>query len=79
MSQAFRLFPAWRGSLLVAALAERSVRWVPMSNGTPGPQEVLFKELGERLRDVRVGQDGAVYLLTDSSQGRVLRVVPLGF
>jgi len=73
------LFPAWRGSLLVAALAERSVRRVPMTNGTPGPQEVLFKELGERLRDVRVGPDAAVYLLTDSPQGRVLRVVPLGF
>lgn len=72
------LFPAWRGSLLVAALAERSVRRVPMTNGTPGPQEVLFKELGERLRDVRVGPDGAVYLLTDSPQGRVLRVVPSG-
>ena len=72
------LFPAWRGSFLVAALAERSVRRVPMSNGTPGPQELLFQELGERLRDVRVGPDGAVYLLTDSPQGRVLRVVPAG-
>ncbi|MBY0490345.1 MAG: PQQ-dependent sugar dehydrogenase [Gemmatimonadaceae bacterium] len=72
------LFPAWRGSFLVAALAERSVRRVPMSNGTPGPQELLFKELGERLRDVRVGPDGAVYLLTDSPQGRVLRVMPAG-
>lgn len=72
------LFPAWRGSLLVAALAERSVRRVPMAGGQPGPQEVLFKELGERLRDVRAGPDGAVYLLTDNPQGRVLRVVPSG-
>ncbi|MBX9872577.1 MAG: PQQ-dependent sugar dehydrogenase [Burkholderiaceae bacterium] len=72
------LFPAWRGSFLVAALAERSARRVPMSNGAPGPQELLFKELGERLRDVRVGPEGAVYLLTDSPQGRVLRVVPAG-
>jgi glucose/arabinose dehydrogenase len=70
------LFPAWRGSLLVAALKERSVRRVPMSGGVPGPQELLFTELGERLRDVRTGPDGAVYLLTDSPTGRVLRVVP---
>lgn len=70
------LFPEWRGGLLVAALAERSLRRVPMANGTPGPQDVLFKELGERLRDVRMGPDGAVYLLTDHPQGRVLRVVP---
>jgi aldose sugar dehydrogenase len=45
-------------------------------NGTPGPQDVLFKELGERIRDVRVGPDGSVYLLADHPQGRVLRVVP---
>jgi len=70
------LFPAWRGNLLVAALVERSVRRVPMTNGVPGPQEVLFQEIGERIRDVRAGPDGAVYLLTDSPEGRVLRVVP---
>ncbi|MDC6166628.1 PQQ-dependent sugar dehydrogenase [Paucibacter sp. XJ19-41] len=70
------LFPAWRGSFLVAALVERSVRRVPMVKGVPGPQEVLFKELGERIRDVRAGPDGAIYLLTDSPNGRVLRVVP---
>lgn len=70
------LFPAWRGSLFVAALVERSVRRVPMTGGTPGPQEVLFTELGERIRDVRSGPEGALYLLTDSAQGRVLRVVP---
>ena len=70
------LFPAWRGSLFVAALKERSVRRVPMAGGVPGTQEVLFQELGERIRDVRAGPDGAVYLLTDSANGRVLRVVP---
>jgi glucose/arabinose dehydrogenase len=67
------LFPAWRGSLFVAALAERSV---PMAGGVPGPQDVLFKELGERIRDVRTGPDGALCLLTDSALGRVQQVVP---
>ncbi len=70
------LFPAWRGSLFVAALKERSVRRVPMVGGVPGPQELLFQELGERIRDVRVGPDGAIYLLTDNAAGRVLRVLP---
>ena len=37
---------------------------------------MLFQELGERLRDVRVGPDGALYLLSDSPDGRVLRVRP---
>ncbi len=73
------LFPAWRGSLMVAALKERSVRRVPMADPARGPagaQELLFQELGERIRDVRAGPDGALWLLTDSPQGRVLRVVP---
>jgi glucose/arabinose dehydrogenase len=74
------LFPAWRGSLFVATLKERSVRRVPLAGrgaaAVPGAQEVLFQELGERLRDVRAGPDGALYLLTDSPQGRVLRIAP---
>ncbi|WP_219338423.1 PQQ-dependent sugar dehydrogenase [Luteimonas deserti] len=70
------LFPHWRSSLFVAALVERGVRRVPMKGGRPGAQEVLFTELGERIRDVRAGPDGALYLLTDSMQGRVLRIVP---
>ncbi|MES0873785.1 PQQ-dependent sugar dehydrogenase [Sinimarinibacterium thermocellulolyticum] len=70
------LFPAWRHSLFVSALAEKSVRRVPMQSGVPGEQEVLFRELGERIRDVRAGPDGALYLLTDSAEGRVLRVSP---
>ncbi|MEJ7688355.1 MAG: PQQ-dependent sugar dehydrogenase [Variovorax sp.] len=68
------LFPSWRGSLFVTALKEKSVRRVPMNGGVPGAQEILFKELDERLRDVRSGPDGALYLLTDNPQGRVLRV-----
>jgi glucose/arabinose dehydrogenase len=70
------LFPAWRGSLFVSTLKERSVRRVPMPGGAVGAQEVLFRELGERLRDVRVGPDGAIYLLTDNTEGRVLSVRP---
>ncbi len=70
------LFPAWRGSLFVANLKERSVRRVPMRAGVPGRQDILFKELDARLRDVRSGPDGALYLLTDDEDGKVLRVTP---
>jgi glucose/arabinose dehydrogenase len=56
------------------------MRRVPLAGGQaggePGVQELLFQELGERLRDVRAGPDGALYLLTDSPQGRVLRILP---
>ena len=70
------LFPQWRGDLLVSTLVEKSVRRIDLEDGKVAGQEVLFRELGERLRDVRQGPDGAVYLLTDDEHGRVLRVVP---
>jgi glucose/arabinose dehydrogenase len=41
-------------------------------------EETLLADIRERIRDVRVGPDGALWLLTDSAQGRVLRVVPAG-
>ncbi|KUM40055.1 glucose dehydrogenase [Pseudomonas sp. EpS/L25] len=69
-------FPAWRGSLFVAALREKAVRRVPLVNGVPGEQELLFQELDQRLRDVRSGPDGTLWLLTDGEEGQVLRVVP---
>ena len=58
------LFPDWRGDLFVAALVERSVRRLDLENGRVIGQELLFGELGERMRDVRVGPEGALYLLT---------------
>ncbi len=72
------LFPDWRGDLFVSALAERSVRRVVLDEGHPVDQQILFAELGVRLRDVVVGPDGALYLLTDqpAPHGRVLRVLP---
>lgn len=69
-------FPAWRGDLLVGALAGAHVRRVDLRGGAVAGQETLFAELEERIRDVRQAPDGSVILLTDSPQGRVLRVVP---
>ncbi|MFY0989670.1 PQQ-dependent sugar dehydrogenase [Halomonas sp. C05BenzN] len=69
-------FPEWRGDLFVAALAARQVRRLIREGGEIVAQEALFTELDERIRDVRSGPDGALYLLTDSTEGRVLRVVP---
>lgn len=70
-------FPQWNGDLLVSTLAGKHVRRVDLDPaGRVVGQETLFESLGERIRDVRVGPDGAVYLLTDSERGRVLRVTP---
>ena len=69
------LFPQWQGSLFVGALINRDVRRLDLS-GQQTEEEVLFSELGERIRDVRQGPDGAIYLVTDGPSGRLLRVTP---
>lgn len=70
------LFADWRGDLFIAALAEKSVRRVRLDGDKVVVDETLFTELGERLRDVAAGPDGALYLLTDSANGRILKVLP---
>lgn len=70
------LFPDWQGDLFNAALAAKEVRRVRLVNGEVAEQESLFTELDERIRDVQVGPDGALYLLTDSPEGRLLKVTP---
>jgi glucose/arabinose dehydrogenase len=39
-------------------------------------EEWLLQDLGQRIRDVRVGPDGALWLLTDAADGKVLRLIP---
>ncbi|WP_460803067.1 PQQ-dependent sugar dehydrogenase [Microbulbifer agarilyticus] len=72
------LFPQWDGDLLVAALAGRHLRLVEMEGGKPIAQQELIADLEERIRDVRVGPDGAIYLLTDSDEGKLLKLQPRG-
>lgn len=70
------MFPDWEGDLLVAALAEMSLRRVDLENGKVQGQEVLLEGLGKRLREVKVAPDGAIYILTDEAEGQVLRLTP---
>jgi glucose/arabinose dehydrogenase len=70
------LFPAWRGNLFVGALAAKMLVRVELDGEKVGKEERLLRDLGERIREVRAGPDGALWLLTDSSRGRVLRLTP---
>ena len=70
------VFPAWRGDLFVGALVNQDVRRLDMEDGKVVGEEILFTEIGERIRDVRVGPDGFIYILTDSSNGKIVRVIP---
>ncbi|HET9903318.1 MAG TPA: PQQ-dependent sugar dehydrogenase [Xanthobacteraceae bacterium] len=69
-------FPRWRGNLFVGALAGEMLVRLEIKDAKVVKEERLLRELGERIRDVRDGPDGALWLLTDSSRGRILRVVP---
>lgn len=70
------LFPAWKGNLFIGALkAERVVR-LTLKDQRVVSEDVMLTELHERIRDVRQGPDGALYLLTDNTAGRILKVTP---
>jgi glucose/arabinose dehydrogenase len=67
-------FPEWQASVFVGALAGMSLWRFPVIGDTVGAPERLFADLGERIRDVRQGPDGFIYLLTDSASGRIVRI-----
>jgi aldose sugar dehydrogenase len=70
------LFPAWRGSLFVGGLrATRLVRLVLENDRVVG-EEHLLADRGRRIRDVRQGPDGALYVVTDESNGELWKIVP---
>ncbi len=62
----------------MGGLANRQVHRVVLTDTGAEEKENLFSELGERIRTVKTGPDGAIYLLTDSPQAKVLRIAPAG-
>jgi len=70
------LFPAWRGSLFTGALAGTMLVRLSLDGEKVTGEERLLQNLSERIRDVRQGPDGALWLLTDNPAGRILRITP---
>ena len=69
-------FPQWKGSALLGAMAGQAL-WRVALNGTTVTQVRRVTEVnGDRIRDVRVGPDGFIYLLADGPQGRIIRLEP---
>ncbi|MFL9503026.1 PQQ-dependent sugar dehydrogenase [Rhodopseudomonas palustris] len=71
-----KLFPTWTGSLFVGALSGQMLVRLSLDGDKITGEERLLQTLDERIRDVRQGPDGALWLLTDSDTGRLLRVAP---
>ena len=71
-------FPAWKGSLFVAGLIGEQLQRVEINEkGEPTRRLALLTELGQRLREVRQGPDGLLYVLTDETAGALLRIEPV--
>lgn len=71
------LFPAWKGSLFVGGHATYDLVRLSLDGDRVVGEERLLNEMRPRVRDVRQGPDGALYVLTDSTSGKLLKLVPL--
>ena len=71
------LFPQWKSSVLVGALAGQAIFRLELGkDDRVVNEEPLLTDLNQRIRDVRVFQDGAVYVLTDGAGGKLLKLTP---
>jgi glucose/arabinose dehydrogenase len=67
---------AWQGNLFVGSLKFNYLDRIELRNGKVVREEKLLENVGQRIRDVREGPDGLLYVLTDESRGQLLRVLP---
>jgi len=69
---------AWNDSLFLGSLAQSNLIRLTLKGDAIVGEERLLQDLGARIRDVRVGKDGKVYVLTDEEDGKLLRLTPPG-
>jgi glucose/arabinose dehydrogenase len=68
------VFPAWRNSLLIGSMGDKKLVRLTLNGEKVVGEEWLLQDLKKRIRDVRVGPDGAVYLTTDEDNGEILKL-----
>ncbi|HEY0159914.1 MAG TPA: PQQ-dependent sugar dehydrogenase [Thermoanaerobaculia bacterium] len=67
-------YPGWKGSIFVGSLTPGALVRLTLQNGRVTREERYLGELNERIRDVEQGPDGLLYMLTDSENGRIVRL-----
>lgn len=70
------LFPEWRNNVFIGGLSSKALVRLVMNGDRVAGEERLLTDRGERIREVVQGPDGALYLLTDSSNGKLLKLTP---
>ena len=71
-----KLFPAWHGDLFVSELVGRALVRLVLKEDRVIAEERLLTDLNARIRGVNEGPDGALYVLTDGNEGKILKLVP---
>ena len=69
-------FPAWKGNLFVGGMKDKLLVRLVVANNKVTGEEHLLTDRGQRVRDVREGPDGALYIVTDQQDGELWRVSP---
>jgi glucose/arabinose dehydrogenase len=69
-------FPAWKGSVFIGGMKDTKLVRLTLENDRVTGEEHLLKDRGQRVRDVRQGPDGALYIVTDKNNGELWRVAP---
>lgn len=69
-------FPAWKGSLFVGGMRDEKLVRLVLEDGYVTGEEHLLADQGQRIRDVRQGPDGALYIVTDQDNGELWRIAP---
>ncbi|MGI8738396.1 MAG: PQQ-dependent sugar dehydrogenase [Gammaproteobacteria bacterium] len=71
-------FPDWRSDLFVGSLAESVLVRLDMQGGRVDSETRFLEDVGERIRDVRQGPDGLIYVITDETDGKIIKIEPAG-
>ena len=66
----------WKGNLFVGSLKFEYLDRIELKDGKVVAEHKLLEDVGQRIRDVRQGADGLLYVVTDSPSGKLLRLLP---
>ena len=69
-------FPAWKGNLFIGGMKDRKLVRLVLDNNRVTGEEHLLTDRGQRVRDVRQGPDGALYVVTDEDKGELWKITP---
>jgi glucose/arabinose dehydrogenase len=69
-------FPAWKGNLFIGGMKDHKLVRLVLDNNRVTGEEHLLTDRGQRVRDVRQGPDGALYVVTDEDKGELWRIAP---